>query len=216
MSYHAPFLRRLWRLPVWILEKLLSRHPSMRFLHETRGTQTPVTFEEWFRQEVRGVNIGPYWPLHPSSVVTRWRNVVIGAETSPGRMPGCYIQALGPVIIGDYTQTGPNVSIISSNHRPEELREHHIGRVDIGAYCWLGAGAVILPDVVLGDHTIVGANSVVTKSFPEGYCVIAGNPARKIRSLDPAECPRRKSPHEYHGFVPHAEFDAFRARELKV
>ena len=44
--------------------------------------------------------------------------------------------------------------------------------------------AVILPGVTLGDHTIVGAGSIVTKSFPEGYVVIAGNPAKIIRTLE--------------------------------
>lgn len=43
--------------------------------------------------------------------------------------------------------------------------------------------AVILPGVKLGDHTVVGAGSVVTKSFEEGYCVVAGNPGRQIRRL---------------------------------
>ena len=43
--------------------------------------------------------------------------------------------------------------------------------------------SVILPGVVLGDHTIVGAGSVVTRSFEEGHCVIAGVPARKIKEL---------------------------------
>jgi acetyltransferase-like isoleucine patch superfamily enzyme len=49
-------------------------------------------------------------------------------------------------------------------------------------------GAVILPSVQLGDFTIVGAGAVVTKSFEEGYCVIAGNPARVIRQLNKEEC----------------------------
>ena len=44
--------------------------------------------------------------------------------------------------------------------------------------------SVILPGVTLGEHTVVGAGSVVTKSFPDGHCVIAGNPAIIIRSLD--------------------------------
>lgn len=43
--------------------------------------------------------------------------------------------------------------------------------------------SVVLPGVSLGPHTVVGAGSVVTKSFPDGYCVVAGNPAKIIRRL---------------------------------
>jgi acetyltransferase-like isoleucine patch superfamily enzyme len=43
--------------------------------------------------------------------------------------------------------------------------------------------SVILPGVELGPHTIVGAGSIVTKSFPEGNCIIVGNPAKKIKDL---------------------------------
>jgi len=59
--------------------------------------------------------------------------------------------------------------------------------VYIGDYCWIGANAVILLGVHLGPHTIVGAGSIVTKSFPEGYCVIAGNPAKIIKKLEKRE-----------------------------
>ena len=44
--------------------------------------------------------------------------------------------------------------------------------------------SVVLPGVKLGDHTVVGAGSIVTKSFPEGYCVIAGNPAKMIKKIN--------------------------------
>ncbi|MCZ6594930.1 MAG: hypothetical protein O6943_08450 [Bacteroidetes bacterium] len=47
-----------------------------------------------------------------------------------------------------------------------------------GDYSWAGMNSVILPRVKLGTHTIVAAGSVVAKSFPEGYCVIAGSPAK--------------------------------------
>ena len=44
--------------------------------------------------------------------------------------------------------------------------------------------SVILPEVTLGDYTIVGAGSIVTKSFTKGNCVIAGNPAKVIKELN--------------------------------
>jgi acetyltransferase-like isoleucine patch superfamily enzyme len=54
--------------------------------------------------------------------------------------------------------------------------------IKIGSNCFIGFNAIILPGVVLGDNTIVGAGSVVTKSF-DGGCVIAGNPAHVVKSL---------------------------------
>lgn len=216
MSFRSKILHRLFRVPEVLIEQVVSRHPSMKFVSETKDTQTPIRFRDWFRQEVCGINRGPYWPVHPSSMVNGWRNILAGIETSPGAMPGCYIQAIGQVIIGDYAQIGPNVSIISSNHKLEDLREHEVGRVEIGEYSWLGASVIVLPGVVLGPFTVVGAGSVVTKSYPEGYCVLVGAPARPIRSINPNTCQRHRSKHEYHGFIPHAEFPTFRERELKV
>lgn len=53
----------------------------------------------------------------------------------------------------------------------------------IGEKCWIGMNSVILPGVILGPHTVVGAGSVVTKSFVDGYCIVAGNPAKIIRKI---------------------------------
>jgi len=51
-------------------------------------------------------------------------------------------------------------------------------KVVICDHSWAGMNSVILPRVKLGARTIVAAASVVAKSFPEGYCVIAGSPAK--------------------------------------
>lgn len=86
------------------------------------------------------------------------------------------------VHIGKDVAIGPGVKIVTSKHNQQDIwtwdeREP----VYIGNRCWIGANAVILPGVCLGDNTIVGAGAIVTKSFPCGHCVIAGNPAKKIK-----------------------------------
>ncbi len=60
-----------------------------------------------------------------------------------------------------------------------------------------------------GLFSIAAAGAVVTKPFPDGDCVLAGAPARIIKTLDPANCPRHQSTHEYHGYAPKSECGAF-------
>lgn len=55
--------------------------------------------------------------------------------------------------------------------------------VKIGKRCWIGAGAIILPGVTVGDDTVIGAGSVVTKDIPSGV-VAVGNPCRVIKTLE--------------------------------
>ena len=208
--------RKALGLPRSVLRRVLPLFAKFDFVEKTRSTQTPITIDMWIDQHILGHHADVYWPVHRTSTVIGWRNILAGVETSPGYMGGCYIQALGTICIGDYSQIGPNVGLISSNHNLLDNHRHTIGHIRIGAYCWIGMGVVVLPDVELGDFTIVGANAVVTKSFPEGYCVVAGNPARVIRRLDPDQCVRSVSEHEYHGYVPKAEFEEFRRRNLNV
>ena len=204
------------RLPLRMIEVIFSGFPFFKFIRETRNTQVPITFKMWWIQKIKGINRDCYWPVHPSSLVFGSKNIFIGVETSPGYMPGCYLQGLGKIFIGDYTQIASNVGIISSNHDVYDNRTHILESVTIGKYCWIGTGSTILPGVELGDFTIVGAGSIVTKSFPEGYIVIAGNPAKIVRYLDKEKCRRHKSTYEYHGYVPAAEFESFRRKYLKV
>lgn len=88
------------------------------------------------------------------------------------------------VHIGKDVAIGPGVKIITSKHNMQNIwtwddREP----VYIGNHCLLGANSVILPGVCLGPHTIVGAGAIVTKSFPKGYCVIMGNPAKQTMEI---------------------------------
>ncbi|WP_018262804.1 sugar O-acetyltransferase [Methylobacterium sp. WSM2598] len=93
----------------------------------------------------------------------------------------CVILDVCPVEIGEATQVGPGVQILAADHpRDPALRRAGLetGRpVRIGANCWIGGGALILPGVTIGDDAIVGAGSVVTRDVPAGATVV-GNPAR--------------------------------------
>jgi acetyltransferase-like isoleucine patch superfamily enzyme len=206
-------MKRLIKSIYWAIIRFI---PLTRCIYETRRTQTPITFKYIFFQKILGFNRGAYWQVHFTSIVTYPKNIEAGIETSPGMMPGCYIQGMGKIYIGDYTQIATNVGIISSNHDIYDTTKHLEGTVRIGKYCWIGMNAVILPNVELGDFTIVGAGAVVTKSFKEGYCVIGGNPAKVIRMLDRDQCKGYESPYKYNGYIANARFEDFKKKKLNV
>jgi len=58
------------------------------------------------------------------------------------------------------------------------------GKIKIGNNCFIGMNSIIMPGIELADNTIVGAGSVVTKSFLQGNVVVAGNPAKVITSIE--------------------------------
>lgn len=95
------------------------------------------------------------------------------------------------IYVGDYTMFGPNVTVATAGHPIlPELREkiyQYNAPVHIGKNCWIGAGAVILPGISIGDNTVVGAGSIVTKDLPENI-VAVGNPCRVLRKIN--ECDR--------------------------
>lgn len=140
-----------------------------------------------FRKVLRQ-NSGVTWAIHHSSTIHYPERIIRGKNVYPGDSPGVYINAANGVQIGDYTNLGPCVGLISANHNFIDNDRFTITRpIVIGRHCWIGKGATLLPGVSLGDFTIVGAGAIVTKDF-EGYCVIAGNPAKKIKDLDRKAC----------------------------
>jgi len=90
------------------------------------------------------------------------------------------------IYVGDHTMFGPNVIISTGGHPVlPELREQGYqfnAPVHIGKNCWIGAGAILLPGVTIGDNTVIGAGSVVTKDIPANV-VAVGNPCRVLREI---------------------------------
>lgn len=99
---------------------------------------------------------------------------------------GCVCLDLAPIRLGRRCQVGPGVQFLTAHH-PLEAAERMTGiergiPIRIGDDCWIGGGALFCPGVTVGDRTVVGAGSVVTRDLPAD-CVAAGNPARVIRRL---------------------------------
>lgn len=91
------------------------------------------------------------------------------------------------IYVGDYTMFGPNVVLATAGHPilPElrPLAYQYNMPIHIGKNCWLGAGVIVLPGVTIGDNTVIGAGSVVTKDIPANV-VAVGNPCRVIREIN--------------------------------
>lgn len=169
---------------------LLRPHRAISLLLERR---IGIPFSRWFVnflfQRLFRLNAEAPFSVHFTSTVRMGKGISLGKNVwkSFAVSGGCYIQGGNGIEIGDDTIFAPGVKIISANHDPANGMEWAPAPpIRIGRRCWIGANAVILPGVELGDGCIVGAGAVVTKSFPAGHCVLAGVPARQIRTLAPA------------------------------
>lgn len=91
------------------------------------------------------------------------------------------------IYVGDFTMFGPNVTVATAGHPilPELRRQAYQYNmpVRIGKNCWIGAGALIMPGITIGDNVVVGAGSVVTKDLPSNV-VAMGNPCRVSREVN--------------------------------
>lgn len=132
-----------------------------------------------------GINQNVRWPVSALNTVRGNGHIIFEPDDLNNfQGSGCYFQCVADIIIGKGSYIASNVGIITANHSFDHLDEHCVAQnVVIGQKCWIGMNAVVLPGVELGDHTIVGAGAVVTKSFRSGNCLIAGNPARVIKEL---------------------------------
>lgn len=183
MALRSGQMRRTWAV------RILSRCPiigptseSLRAKIRYIGIKNTITY--WFFQRILRVNSHVPWPVHWSSNVGHPSLIVRKSyRPYPGYLPGQYIQAINGIVIGHNVRLGPGIKLISANHNLCDYDVHDMAEpIEIGDNCWLGANAIILPGVRLGDHVVVAAGAVVTRSFGNN-CLVGGVPARVIRNL---------------------------------
>ena len=129
------------------------------------------------------LTFGLNFKIYASVVIRHPECVVIGNSVSIAEF--VHIWGAGGVVIGDDTLIASHCVITSQTHTigSKLFRETlEIKPVTIGKNVWIGASAIILPGITIGDGSVIGAGSVITKNVPEGS-VVAGIPAKFIRTI---------------------------------
>jgi len=144
---------------------------------------TDLSLRNFILTELLG-KLGKNLILEPPFFCDYGYNISIGANVFFNF--NCVILDVLAVEIGEGTLFGPNVQIYTASH-PMNWQERASGLefgkpVKIGANVWVGGSVVICPGVTIGDRSVIGAGSIVTKDIPDDVFA-AGNPCRVIRSL---------------------------------
>lgn len=96
----------------------------------------------------------------------------------------CFFIDLGGIWIDDHVKLGPRVTLITANHQENPTKRDNLvtSSIHLEKGVWLGANVTVLPGVTVGENSIVGASSVITKDVPKNS-VVVGSPAKKIRDI---------------------------------
>ncbi|MET2984692.1 acyltransferase [Aureibaculum conchae] len=130
-------------------------------------------------------NVGANLFIHPSVLIRRAEGISIGDNVNINH--GSELYGGGGLTIGNGSMIAYNVMVFTdsrqfkSNQNLKSLKGRVAKPVIIGSDVWIGAGSIIVPGVVISDHAIVAAGSVVTKNVNE-WDIVAGNPAIKVGS----------------------------------
>jgi maltose O-acetyltransferase len=150
-----------------------------------RAYNATVYGEDHARAHILGELLGTY----NGAVVRPWFSVDYGVNIhcAPGVFfnYNCVVLDVCDVTIGEGTQIGPMVQILTADHpRDATIRSEGLENgkpITIGAHVWIGGGAILLPGVTVGDGAVIGAGAVVTRDVAP-HSTVAGNPARPIGS----------------------------------
>ncbi|HRW21082.1 MAG TPA: acyltransferase [Bacteroidales bacterium] len=158
------------------------------FEWELAGKAFNLLIINFFFQRILRINCKVSFSIHFTSKISYPSRIeLIKDKTTMNSFVlsgNCYFQAHSGIKIGKNFLFAPGIKIISSNHdfKNRDLPSK-TSPVIIGDNVWMGTSAIILPGVEIGNNCIIGAGSVVTKSFKEDNLLIAGNPAKIIKLL---------------------------------
>ena len=174
----------LFKKSISLKERYLQKHSYYR------DVDFSIITVNWIFQKIFKLNNDAPFSVNYSSKIDGANNIkFIGNKhamlKSFAVSGGCYFGISNNTVleIGEGTIWAFNVSIQTSNHDLIDRTKYKLASVKIGKNCWIGNSSTILAGVELGDNVTVGANTVVTKSFPSNV-VIAGCPAKIIRDVN--------------------------------
>jgi acetyltransferase-like isoleucine patch superfamily enzyme len=152
---------------------------TIKLSHKLNASQDINTIREWLSKIIGKKVDGTttlFIPFHTNfgRFINIGRNVFINH--------GCTFLDLGGIIIEDDVLIGPKVQLITENHpiKPSERKALDLKSILIKKNVWIGAGAIILPGVMVGENSVVAAGAVVTKDVPANT-VVGGVPARILK-----------------------------------
>ena len=138
-----------------------------------------------------GKPVDPSFRVFPPFYTDFGKNITVGKNVFINAC--CHFQEQGGITLGDNCLVGHNVVFATLNHgfAPEERQSMLPAPIVVGRNVWIGSNSTILQGVTIGDNSIIAAGSVVTKDVPAN-AIVAGVPARFIRSISPEEEKQQK------------------------
>lgn len=138
-----------------------------------------------------GKPVDPSFRVFPPFYTDFGKNITVGKNVFINAC--CHFQDQGGITLGDNCLIGHNVVFATLNHgfAPEERQSMLPAPIVVGRNVWIGSNSTILQGVTIGDNSIIAAGSVVTRNVPAN-AIVAGVPARFVRSIDPKQEKQQK------------------------
>lgn len=143
--------------------------------------RTPEEIREIFSKLI-GKPVNDTLNIFPPFYTDCGKNITIGNHVFFNS--GCKFQDQGGITIDDGALLGHNVVLATLNHcmNPEQRANLEPAPIHIGRNVWIGANAMVLPGVTIGDGAVIAAGAIVTKDVPANT-IVGGIPAKKIKNI---------------------------------